>query len=82
MVTAASVGVAVKTLLTILFCVMVAGFAYVFAIDGFISCFDLGARWGGLGRLVWPYRSGGTKTTVGTSGGSTWLLPWSDRSDP
>ncbi|KAI3511293.1 hypothetical protein L1887_18442 [Cichorium endivia] len=46
--TAASVGVAVRTLLIILFCLMVAGFVYVFAIDGFLSCFNLGARWGML----------------------------------
>ncbi|KAL7619017.1 hypothetical protein Lser_V15G03118 [Lactuca serriola] len=46
MVTASAMGVAVKALLIVLFCVMVAGFAYVFAIDGFISCFNLGARWG------------------------------------
>ncbi|KAL7619016.1 hypothetical protein Lser_V15G03119 [Lactuca serriola] len=46
MVTTTAVGVAVRALLMVLFCVMVVAFAYLFAIDGFISCFNFGARWG------------------------------------
>ncbi|CAI9269090.1 unnamed protein product [Lactuca saligna] len=51
MVTTTAVGVAVSLLtysplMIVLFFVMVVAFAYLFAIDGFISCFNFGARWG------------------------------------
>ncbi|KAI3757448.1 hypothetical protein L6452_04985 [Arctium lappa] len=45
MAAAASVGIAVKTLFIVLFIMMVASFAYLLAIDGFGSCFNIKARW-------------------------------------
>ncbi|GJV06171.1 hypothetical protein Tco_1343827 [Tanacetum coccineum] len=43
--TAASVGVAVRTLMIFLFCLMVAALVYVVAIGALASFFDFGARW-------------------------------------
>nr|GEV68866.1 reverse transcriptase, RNA-dependent DNA polymerase [Tanacetum cinerariifolium] len=45
MVTAASVGVAVKTLMIALFCLMIATFAYLFVFGDYLTCFDTHARW-------------------------------------
>lgn len=45
MATAASVGIAVKTLFIVLFIMMVASFAYLLTVDGLGSCFNLNARW-------------------------------------
>ncbi|KAL7619023.1 uncharacterized protein LOC111921475 [Lactuca sativa] len=46
MASAASMGVAVRALMIVLLFVMVAAFANLFAVDGYISCFDFSARWG------------------------------------
>ncbi|KAJ0456949.1 hypothetical protein HanIR_Chr15g0768271 [Helianthus annuus] len=45
MAATASIGVSVKTLFIVLFCVMVAAFAYLFLFGDFFSCFDIHARW-------------------------------------
>ncbi|PWA95255.1 reverse transcriptase, RNA-dependent DNA polymerase [Artemisia annua] len=45
MATTTSAGVAVKTLMIVLLCLMVAAFAYLFAFGDSLDCFDLHARW-------------------------------------
>ncbi|KAF5765668.1 hypothetical protein HanRHA438_Chr15g0718631 [Helianthus annuus] len=45
MVTAASIGVSVKTLFIVLFCVLTASFAHLFIFGDYISCFDIHSRW-------------------------------------
>ncbi|KAJ0649516.1 hypothetical protein HanLR1_Chr15g0585151 [Helianthus annuus] len=45
MVAAASIGVSVKTLFIVLYCVMAAAFVYLFMFGDLISCFDIHSRW-------------------------------------
>ncbi|MFS7948984.1 hypothetical protein Hanom_Chr06g00566201 [Helianthus anomalus] len=45
MVAAASIGVLVKTLFIVLYCLMAAAFVYLFMFGDFLSCFDIHSRW-------------------------------------
>ncbi|PWA56747.1 hypothetical protein CTI12_AA415880 [Artemisia annua] len=45
MVTAGSIGVAVKTLMIALFCLMVVMFAYLFVFGDYTTCLDIHSRW-------------------------------------
>ncbi|KAI3762040.1 hypothetical protein L1987_52463 [Smallanthus sonchifolius] len=45
MATAASMGVLVRTLFIVLFCVMAASYVYLFIFGDYISCFDAHSRW-------------------------------------